>query len=764
MRIRNVKILVLLICVLTATMVRAQDLPICERALRPASGTQEAPAVAGSGADYLAAWADARSRVYDKAQPSPREEWDVYGSRIGLDGGPDPAGGVPLAPTWLRDESPTVVWNGSEYVVINPVSGWPVTEHRHSEVMFTRVSDAGPDAGTLVPLRSDAIALYGARVVAAWNGSQYLVVIGYRWATSDYPSEATVVRAFLVDAQFNVTHPLFDVSDPSVDSILPSVATDGTSFLITWIAVSNGHQEVRAAVVSSAGDVSRASSALATNTDGFERWPAAAAWNGLQYLVTWSDNSSIFGRFTDAQGTAASDTIAVAHIDENLVFAPSIAWNGSQFLVAFSSSNDRRVQVTKLWASRLRGDASLIDTLEPLMISAAPNERIVSAVAASAERFAVVFTADGDIHSLVVDPAAPRFGPDSLVTRSVGVQSSGRGAFNGDTFGFLWNEDSDVLFGRMTIDGRPQDGPGIKLGSTTSRAIVTNGDIFLSVWQPGPFSFPTPPPLQAARVSSRSQVMDNPPLDLKEGGDLFDSDGSDFIVVTHQVFRDGTLEDRSRLAAYVVTSSGALTSAIALAPAEFSQVPISVAWNGSHYLLVYTQFLGENCYHCFPRTESRAIFLDRAGHTAGESFLIIANAGHVAGGDGRFLVTGFQYELPAYTIKSLYMIVEDTGAMSPPVRIASPPSSTNINAAWTGSEFVIAAGGSLFHIDPTGTLLSETKNAIPVDALEARLIPARGAVPLLIRRIDKLAPAVHAGGIERYFLQWPHAARTRAVR
>lgn len=755
----------LAIALLAASAASAIDRPIVERALRDTPGVHADPSVAGNGSDFFSAWSDGRAHVYDDTQPSPRQEWDVYGARIRSDGTPDSTGGVPLSPSWLRDESPTVLWNGSEYVVVAGASGWGWV--RYSDVIFTPVTSEGPQGRRVIELPP---ATYGGKISAAWNGSHYLVVMGYRWfATGSDPIlRHSVVTAFVADAEYRMVTPIFEVSFPSVDSILPSVTSDGDTFLVSWVAAPTSDvAEIRTAVVTSLGGVTRTAEALDSMPRSYlfsEQWPAPAAWNGGHYLITWSTQTAIRGRLLDRRAIPVANPVTIAETPDIAVFAPSIAWNGSMFLVAFSYRNEWPTPtshpVTNLYAARVRSDGTRIDDPYPLTISTAPGHQTRSAVAASGSRFLVVFSNNGVIESALVLPTVPQVQPPAVVTRGLAVQSNAAGASIGNQLAFLWTEQLEVMFGRTSRDGRPLDEAGIAVGSGTSRAILSNGSVLLAVWMP---KQPWTPghELRAKRITPEGLQLDTSPIELPQGGHLFASDGRDFLVLTREARTVGGY-DRSRLASYTVSSNGAVSRAISLDPAaEYAQYATGVAWNGSHYLVVYGQYLGDICYRCAPAFERRGILLDRAGTPIGSPFMLPV-AGPVAGADGRFLVVGTAWSAEGGAL--VYAVVDDSGSVVRTERIDKLKSSTILDVATNGNAFFIAAGHSLFHVSRDGELLREVKGVTSSEMLAAQLIDAAGVPPLLIRRLEKLLPGIHEGGIERYFLRFPQPGRVRAVR
>ena len=726
------------------------DRPIVEPARRDSPGVHARPAVAGNGVDFFAAWEDGRARVYEPhTSPQPRHEWDVYGSRIGRDGRPDPVGGVPLNPSWLRDQSPTVVWNGSEYVVIRGAAGWDI-RGRASEVIFTRITIGGPQRRRVIELPPLAVGEHSAQVAAAWNGSHYLVVID-----SHSPGDpgASAVSGFVVDSELEVVTPFFQISLPGVPVAGASVVTDGDTFLVSWFEMPSAEVRVgRSAIETSSGGITHVPAPHESRT--------AAAWNGTHYLVTWSTEDAIRARFIDARGNPVSEVLTIAAAPGIAVFAPSIAWNGTMFLITFAYRNEwptpASYPITNLYATRVAADGTLLDVPYPLTISTAPGEQTTSAVAASGSDFLVVYSSDGVIESVLVDPTVPKAHASSVVTRGLAVQSDGSGTSSEEGFAFLWTEQDDVLFGRTSRDGAPLDGAGRVLDRGSAQQIVSNGDMLLAVWKPEQ-ELTSDPVSRAARISAEGEVLDDLPIELPQGADAVATDGLDFIVMLNAGDFAG-----SRLMTYTILANGVVSAAVALdASSAFPQEGLGIAWNGLHYLVVYRQYLGPICYRCPWDFESRAMLLDRSGHPVGAPFAI-PFAGPVAASGGRFLVAASTWSSDeGYALK--YLVLDEEGRTVAIRSIDLELPRLLHDVAASGNGFAIAAGDSLFEISAEGELLRELRDVTSPDVIEADLIDSAGTAPLLIRRLVKLDPGIHQGGIERLFLRFRDPGRSRAV-
>src|SRR5688572_26920701 len=95
-----------------AALALSPDVPVSTEVVRNAPWSQRQPSIASNGTEFFAAWED-RS--------------DVVGSRLDANGAAlDRRGGITLQPMRSDDRDPSVVWNGSTYMVANATgTQWP---------------------------------------------------------------------------------------------------------------------------------------------------------------------------------------------------------------------------------------------------------------------------------------------------------------------------------------------------------------------------------------------------------------------------------------------------------------------------------------------------------------------------------------------------------------------------------------------------------------------------------------------------------------
>ncbi len=119
------------------------------------------------------------------------------------------------------------------------------------------------------------------------------------------------------------------------------MAYDGTSFLVVWQDSRNGNTDIYGARVSGAGAVLDASG-LPIATGVGARSSPSVAHDGTNFLVVWQDsrngNADIYGaRVSATGGVLDSGGIAISTA-ANRQSSPSVAYSGTNFLVVWEDA------------------------------------------------------------------------------------------------------------------------------------------------------------------------------------------------------------------------------------------------------------------------------------------------------------------------------------------------------------------------------------------------------------------------------------------
>jgi hypothetical protein len=209
------------------------------------------------GTNFFVVWVDSRGGTHTP---------DIYGARVAPDGTVLDPGGIPLAVNSGRQTRPTVGFDGTDFVVAWEDHGGFVP----NRIKATRVSSAG------VKLDSPPLVLGGgAAPEIASNGSTALVV----WTAGGIHAARLATDGTVLDpGGFTVA------DDPEGENAFsaPSVASDGTDYLVGYETGTDGNHVVAVTKVTSAGAVGN-TVGVASNADE----PSIAS-NGTGYLVAYT--------------------------------------------------------------------------------------------------------------------------------------------------------------------------------------------------------------------------------------------------------------------------------------------------------------------------------------------------------------------------------------------------------------------------------------------------------------------------------------------
>ena len=208
------------------------------------------------------------------------DTWDIYGTRVSL-------GGVVLDPegiaisTGVGDQGcPAVALDGTDYLVVweDNRSGVAV------DVYCARVSTEGSvldPSGVII-----SAGIYGARHPSvAFDGTNYLVA----WQNAFNIYGARVSTAGVVLDVSGIP-----ICTASFNQNTPAVAFDGTNYLVVW-ADDRSHRgaHIYGARVGVDGSVLDASG-IAISTGVMPQWEPDLAFDGTNYLVVWQESGGNF--------------------------------------------------------------------------------------------------------------------------------------------------------------------------------------------------------------------------------------------------------------------------------------------------------------------------------------------------------------------------------------------------------------------------------------------------------------------------------------
>ncbi|UCD19457.1 MAG: T9SS type A sorting domain-containing protein [candidate division WOR-3 bacterium] len=340
------------------------------------------PAIAFDGNNYLTVWRDNRN--------SPRS--DIYGARINQEGQILDPDGFAVSTNPHTQKEPAIAFGSTNYLVV-----WEDNRVQPS-TFYTGIYCARVDPqGTVLDTSGICISFYGYRdqrnPAVAFDGANYLVV----WQDERYDMDIYGARVsqngeVLDFGGFPISNNIFPES-PEGD---PSIAFDGTNYLVVWHVLYEGAEEsnIYGARVTPDALVLDTQPIPISTEYGYQLYPAVT-FDGKQYIVTWHDQRSgsdydIYGARVTAAGTVLDPSgFAVNHGQHDHIF-PDVASSGAgQIMIAWQYEADDTCDIL----------GSLFDTYassdDSLALAYTGNRHLVRA--AQGEDLHLVYTNHGNI-------------------------------------------------------------------------------------------------------------------------------------------------------------------------------------------------------------------------------------------------------------------------------------------------------------------------------------------------------------------------------
>lgn len=384
------------------------------------SSTQGAPALAWNGTHHLLAWNDTRG--------------SVYAERI------DALGGVLDSASFqvCSGFGPRVVWNGSSFLV-TAVEG---------DVWASFVAPSG----TVQPLQT-LTSSYADNLDVVWNGTAH--VIAYERVLWGIVSP--LVHLVQLDANGAASAlPGPRVSSTSNLQMRPSIASDGTNYLVAWEDYRSGssppqvlamHLDAKGQPIDPAG--------LVVTTGG--QFPHVA-WNGTSYFVAWYSPNAVLGVRVSATGARVDAAPITVTPNGSFIFSIEGA---DGFLVAWSRA------AAGVQAARISNQGVVLDTT-PLQLANTPAMH-PSAVGSDGSDYLVAWsTQSGDLLGHRVSATTGALGTMFTIAGTPGYAVNPTISWNGSDYFVAWSDDRRGAFGdlygaRVSAQGTVRDPSGIPL-------------------------------------------------------------------------------------------------------------------------------------------------------------------------------------------------------------------------------------------------------------------------------------------------------------
>jgi hypothetical protein len=276
-----------------------------------AANSSLCPSLVWTGTEYGLAWHDGRDG-----------NWEVYFARLD-DQGVKIGGDVRVTNATNSSQNPSLVWTGSEYGL-----AWHDGRDANWEVYFTRLDDQGVKIGGDVRLTNATNSSQNPSL--AWAGTGY----GVAWHDGrDANWEIYFAR---VDADGNKVGDDVRITDALQSSQSPSLAWNGSEYLVAWSDGRDANWEIYDARISAAG--AKVGSDVRITSKANSSQGPSLSWNGSGYGIAWYDgrdgNLEIYFNRLDGSGAKTGRDIRTTQAS-GVSQSPSLAWNGGGYAIGW---------------------------------------------------------------------------------------------------------------------------------------------------------------------------------------------------------------------------------------------------------------------------------------------------------------------------------------------------------------------------------------------------------------------------------------------
>jgi hypothetical protein len=309
-------------------------------------GNCQSPTVAPATLGYFMVWQCASGPVSE-----------LQSAWISLTGTIIAGSGLSLASSPVHQTEATIASNGSNYLVVWTESGNGVMSIYGARVALT--GEALDRAGFAIAKghrerRSPSVASHGEDYLVAWMDfrDENWNIHGARVLGSGASSSAVLdPGGFVISAHEDFQN-------------LPSVASDGTDYLVVWRQAPGSRADVYGARVTSSGVV-QDTHGIAISTSLREHYTPRVASNGSNYFVVWAEYHpgngwDIYGtRVTSGGVVQDTSGIAIANYPSEQ-YDPAVTSNGSEYFVVWTDYREDNNH--DIYGARVSGEGVVLDT------------------------------------------------------------------------------------------------------------------------------------------------------------------------------------------------------------------------------------------------------------------------------------------------------------------------------------------------------------------------------------------------------------------
>lgn len=427
------------------------------------------------------------------------------------------------------------------------------------------------------------------------------------------------------------------------EQVDPSVAWNGTEYLVVWGDRRLGSQHIYCARVRPNGEVIDKQGILLSGTSGTQGYPRVAG-DGRGWQVVWQDSrggsQDIYGRRVNGDGSLGK-VMGIVTLPGNNEEIPDIAYNGSTFIVVWqdqrnSAATDADIYGCRVARTGLRMGSDILISCNSSGVGGVAGAQSTPRVCACGSNVLVVWEdyrtdlTTCDVYGARVNSSGTVLDRNGIaIAVGAGNQEMPNVGYDGTRLLVAWRERSNrfVRGARMSTTGSVLDGSGfnISLGVAGSAGVCVSGYPGAGFWvgwnslsMGGNDALTAHVPGSGAFSGSNGAVIslaqdDQPVYSVADNG-------AEYAVVWSQ-----NANGKSCILGARVSYLGELLTptAVNLTGAVMGQQSQpTIAWNGSQYLVAWC---GNETYDP-SGLDIRGLRLDSSLHVIGASPITICAA------------------------------------------------------------------------------------------------------------------------------------------
>ncbi len=411
----------------------------------------------------------------------------------------------------------------------------------------------------------------------------------------------------VISPEYPVTDPVYGSPAPEGQT-LPSVAFDGTNYLVVWSdgrLGAPGAPDVFGARVSQAGAILDPAG-IAISTAGSSQYATSIAFDGTNYLVVWSDTrantgySDIYGaRVTPAGTVLDSAGIAISTAAGRQEW-PSVAFGAGTYVVAWQDERSTP-ESYDIYAARVSQSGAVLDPAG-IAIGTAANSQYSPTVAYHGSNYLVAWQDEragfgGDIFGARVSQTGVVLDAMGIpISTATNGQRVPHLAFDGTNALVVWQDtrsggQADIYGARVNQAGSVLDPQGIPI-STAPHAqalpeIAFDGANYLAAWQDQRGSLESWD-IYGARITPGGSVLDPAGIPISTAPEAQEWPSVAFGGTTYVVsWQDERVNDEIDIYGARVNQAGSVLdpAGIRLSTVANRQEAPSAAFDGTNYLV-----------------------------------------------------------------------------------------------------------------------------------------------------------------------------------